>query len=116
MADVASRERAMLKIVPKISLRMLAAAALIALAVPMSADAGEFRYGGPGGIAMGAIVGVPLGGPYVGPAFTPLVGYEPFSFDAPFPVACPGGYWAHRPLVNRWGNVYGYSAPRFFCP
>ncbi|MEA3022087.1 MAG: hypothetical protein QOK01_939, partial [Alphaproteobacteria bacterium] len=24
--------------------------------------------------------------------------------------------WARRPLVDRWGNVVGYSRPRFFCP
>jgi hypothetical protein len=106
----------MQKITSKISLQCLAAAALIAVAAPISADAGDFRYGSPGGVAMGAVVGTPLGGPYVGPAFTPIVGFEPFSFDAPFPIACPGGYWAHRPIVDRWGNVRGYSEPRFFCP
>ena len=99
-----------------LGLRALAVAALIAAAVPMMAQAGGPRYAGPGGIAMGAVVGVPLGGPYYGPAFTPIVGFEPFSYDAPFPVACPGGYWAHRPLVSSWGHVYGYSSPRFFCP
>jgi hypothetical protein len=97
-------------------LRALTMAALVVLAVPTAASAGNPRYGGPGGIAMGAVIGVPLGGPYYHPGYAPLVGYEPFSFDAPFPVACPGGYWAHRPLVDRWGHLYGYTAPRFFCP
>jgi hypothetical protein len=100
----------------RIGLQALAAAALIALAMPAATRAGEYRYGGPGGIAMGAVIGVPLGGPYYHPGYAPIVGYEPFSYDAPFPVSCPGGYWAHRPLVSRWGHVYGYTPPRFFCP
>ena len=98
----------------RIGLQALTVAALVAIGVP--AQAGEFRYGGPGGIATGAVIGVPLGGPYYHPGYAPLVGYEPFSYGAPFPVSCPGGYWAHRPLVDYWGHVYGYSTPRFFCP
>ena len=98
----------------KIGWRILAVSALIAWATPLSA--GQVRTVGPGGIAMGAVIGVPLGGPYYHPGYAPIVGYEPFSFDAPFPVPCPGGYWAHRPIVDRWGNQVGYSAPRFFCP
>jgi hypothetical protein len=96
--------------------RILAIAALFACAAPLSGQARELRAVGPGGIAMGAVIGVPLGGPYYHPGYAPIVGYEPFSFNAPFPVPCPGGYWAHRPLVDRWGHQYGYSAPRFFCP
>jgi hypothetical protein len=100
----------------KIGLRILAVSALIVSAAPMSAQGGQGRAVGPGGIAMGAVIGVPLGGPYYHPAYAPIVGWEPFSFDAPFPVPCPGGYWARRPLVDRWGNQRGYSPPRFFCP
>jgi hypothetical protein len=110
MRAIEARERAM----AKIGWRILAVSALIASATPLSA--GQFRTVGPGGIAMGAVIGVPLGGPYYHPGYAPIVGYEPFSFDAPFPVPCPGGYWAHRPLVDRWGHQFGYSAPRFFCP
>ena len=100
----------------KISLRTLAVSALLATALPVGASAGEFRAVGPGGIAMGAVIGVPLGGPYYHPGLAPVVGWEPFSFDAPFPVPCPGGYWAHRPIVDRWSNLVRYTAPRFFCP
>ena len=110
MGAIVAREQAM----AKIGWRILAVAALIAWATPLSA--GQVRTVGPGGIAMGAVIGVPLGGPYYHPGYAPIVGYEPFSFDAPFPVPCPGGYWAHRPLVDRWGHQFGYSAPRFFCP
>jgi len=99
----------------RIGFGVLAAVALAASALPMQADAGDYRYGA-GGYATGAVVGVPLGGPYVHPGYAPIVGYEPFSFDAPFPIACPGGYWAHRPYVDRWGHIYSYSEPRFFCP
>ena len=100
----------------RIGLRALTVAALIALAWPTVAHAGEPRYRGPGGIAMGAVIGVPRGGPYYPHVFAPIVGYEPFSYDAPFPVPCRGGYWARRPFVDYWGHVYGYSEPRFFCP
>jgi hypothetical protein len=110
MRAIEARERAM----AKIGWRILAVSGLIASATPLSA--GQFRTVGPGGIAMGAVIGVPLGGPYYHPGYAPIVGYEPFSFDAPFPVPCPAGYWAHRPLVDRWGHQFGYSAPRFFCP
>jgi len=112
MTPVASRERAM----SRIRVQALTVAALVALAVTPSARADGPRYGGPGGVGMGAVIGVPLGGPYYHPGYAPIVGYEPFSYDAPFPVRCPGGYWAHRPLVSRWGHTYGYTAPRFFCP
>jgi hypothetical protein len=33
-----------------------------------------------------------------------------------YPVSCPGGYWARRPVHDRWGNVRGWSRPRFVCP
>jgi hypothetical protein len=100
----------------RIGLQALTLTALLALAVPTAAGAGEYHYGGPGGVAMGAVIGVPLGGPYYHPGYAPLVGYEPFSYNAPFPVACPGGYWARRPLVSYWGHLYGYTPPRVFCP
>ncbi len=71
-----------------------------------------------GGVAAGAIIGgaiansQPAYGTYaVAPGYAPYAGYA-----APVPVGCPGGYWARRPLVDRWGNVVGYSRPRFFCP
>jgi hypothetical protein len=48
--------------------------------------------------------------------YAPVAGYEPYEYNGGYPVACPGGYWARRPLVDRWGNVVGYSRPRFFCP
>jgi hypothetical protein len=112
------------------TLTALAAAAAVALtaAVPSTADAGcrgcGVGAGIIGGLAAGAIIGgaIANSGPaYGAPApvyggYAPVAGYEPYEYNAGYPVACPGGYWARRPLVDRWGNVVGYSRPRFFCP
>jgi hypothetical protein len=38
------------------------------------------------------------------------------GYYAAGPVACPGGYWGRRARLDQWGNVVGYSRPRFFCP
>jgi len=70
------------------------------------------------GIIGGAIVGGAIAGSrpaYAGYGYAP--GYVAYpAYSAPYPVACPGGYWARRPLMDQWGNVVGYSRPRFFCP
>ena len=111
------------------TLTALAAAAAVALtaAIPSTADAGcrgcGVGAGIIGGLAAGAIIGGAIansgpayGGPGYYRGYAPVEGYEPYSYNAGYPVACPGGYWARRPLVDRWGNVVGYSRPRFFCP
>ena len=99
------------------------AMALATIAVPTTADAGcrgcGVGAGIIGGLAAGAIIGgaIANSGPaYAYPGYAPVQGYEPYEYNAGYPVACPGGYWARRPLVDRWGNVVGYSRPRFFCP
>jgi hypothetical protein len=38
------------------------------------------------------------------------------GYGQPYPVACPGGYWARRPLRDPYGNFVGWSRPRFICP
>lgn len=74
-----------------------------------------------GGLAAGAIIGGAIANSrpaYAYPrAYYPVAGYEPYSgyYAAPA-YGCPGGYWARRPLYDRFGNVVGYSRPRFFCP
>jgi hypothetical protein len=73
-----------------------------------------------GGIAAGAIIGSAIANsqprPY-GTYYAPGPGYVAYDgYYAAAPVGCPGGYWARRPLIDRWGNVVGYSRPRFFCP
>jgi hypothetical protein len=108
------------------TLTALAAAAIVALAAtaaPSTADARCYGCavgaGVIGGIAAGAIIGgaIANSGPaYAYPGYAPVQGYEPYAYNGGYPVACPGGYWARRPLVDRWGNVVGYSRPRFFCP
>ena len=80
------------------------------------------RYRGRGfvgagiGLAAGAIIGgaIANSGPrYYGPAPGYVV-YE--GYGAPYPASCPGGYWARRPVRDGYGNVVGWSRPRFICP
>jgi len=105
------------------SLTTLTAAATIAAALTaVPSDANAQRRWGPavglgilGGVAAGAIVGSAIANSY-GPGYVVQPGYEPYAYRAAGPVGCPGGYWARRPLVDPYGNVVGYSRPRFFCP
>jgi hypothetical protein len=97
----------------------IAAAATIAagtLSIPTSADA---RCRGCA-VGIGVLSGVAIGAAiansqprYYGPAPGYVV-YE--GYRAPYPAGCPGGYWARRPLHDRWGNFVGWSRPRFVCP
>jgi hypothetical protein len=105
------------------ALAVAAAIGLATAAVPTTADARCFGCavgaGVIGGIAAGAIIGgaIANSGPAYGyPAYAPVEGYEPYAYDGRYPVACPGGYWARRPIVDQWGNLRGYSRPKFFCP
>ena len=69
-----------------------------------------------GGIAAGAIIGGAIANSqprYYGPEPGYVV-YE--GYGRPYPTSCPGGYWARRPLHDRWGNFVGWSRPRFVCP
>jgi hypothetical protein len=98
----------------------IATAAVLATATlaPTAADA-RHRGAAVGlGILGGVIVGSAIAGAYAYPrVYYPVPGYEPYYvYYAPAPVACPGGYWARRPIYDRWGNVVGYSRPRWFCP
>ncbi|HVY00240.1 MAG TPA: hypothetical protein VHA55_10685 [Pseudorhodoplanes sp.] len=106
----------------------LAAAATIAvstLATPTPADARCRGCAVGAGIAAGlvgaAIVGSAIANSppaYAYPrAYYPVAGYEPYpAYVAAAPYGCPGGYWARRPIRDQWGNVVGWSRPRFFCP
>jgi hypothetical protein len=101
----------------------IAAAASLGLATLSAPTTVEARCWGLGcGLAVG--LGV-LGGVAIGtaiansayPAYAPAPGYVAYpGYGAAYPVGCPGGYWARRPLVDPYGNVVGYSRPRFFCP
>jgi hypothetical protein len=69
-----------------------------------------------GGLVAGTIIGSAIARSAY-PAYVVQPGYVAYpAYAAPVPVACPAGYWARRPLVDQWGNVVGYSRPRFFCP
>jgi hypothetical protein len=102
----------------------IAAAGMLAfaeVAVTTGAEAGcdccGIAPGVIGGVAPGAIVGGAFAnpGPYPGSAVVP--GYAPYpAYAGAAPVACLGGFWARRPLVDRFGNVVGYSRPRYLCP
>lgn len=113
----------------KKTLTAVAAAGLVAFATATAPTDAHARNGGAvaagiiGGIAAGAIIGGAIANSrpaYAAPAYgayAPVRGYEPYEGHyARVPVACPGGYWARRPLVNQYGEFVGYSRPRFVCP
>lgn len=105
---------------------LVAAGAIVCAAAVAPQEAAARGRGGAvaagiiGGIAAGAIIGGAIANSrpaYAYPAYAPVVGYEPYpAYAAPVPVGCPGGYWARKPLYDRWGNVAGWSRPRYFCP
>ncbi len=104
-----------------------AAAMLVALATVATPTTADARCRGCGvgagiigGLAAGAIIGGAIANSngYAYPrAYYPVAGYEAYPDYRVAPAyGCPGGYWARRPMRDRWGNVVGYSRPRFFCP
>ena len=112
----------MMKTLTTLTAAATVAAALMAAPTDANAQWGHRHYGGAaiglgilGGVAAGAIVGSAIANSY-GPAYVVQPGYQPYAYRAAVPVSCPGGYWARRPLTDGYGNVVGYSRPRFFCP
>ncbi|HZS64876.1 MAG TPA: hypothetical protein VFA53_10345 [Xanthobacteraceae bacterium] len=100
-----------------------AAVAAAAITVPAPAQArneGAIAAGVVGGLAAGAIIGSAVAPRpvYAYPAYAPAPGYVVYSgYYAPYPVACPGGYWARKPVAfDRWGRPVAWSKPRFICP
>lgn len=68
-----------------------------------------------GGLAVGAIIGSSIANSQ--PRYAPAPGYVVYDgYARPYPVSCRGGYWARRPLHDRYGNFIGWSKPRFVCP
>jgi hypothetical protein len=100
----------------------IAAAATLAvgtLSIPTNADARCRGCGVGAGIAGGLIAGAIIGGAIAnGPGpYGPAPGYVVYDgYGARYPDSCPGGYWARRPLRDGYGNVVGWSRPRFICP
>jgi hypothetical protein len=101
----------------------VATAATIAvgtLGAPTAADARCYGCavgaGVIGGLAAGAIIGGAIANSQPR-YYAPAPGYVAYDgYAAPYPASCPGGYWARRPLHDRWGNFVGWSRPRFICP
>lgn len=110
----------------KKTLTALAAALVLAFTLSMtptdaSARGGRAVAAGVIGLAAGAIIGGAIANSspaYAYPqTYYPAPGYVAYpGYAAAGPMACPGGYWARRPIHDRWGNFLGWSRPRFFCP
>ena len=104
----------------------LATAATLAvgtMSAPTTADARCYGCAVGAGVAAGVIGGAIIGGAIANSAAPGYYGYGPApgyvvyeGYGAPYPAACPGGYWARRPLRDGYGNVVGWSKPRFICP
>ena len=98
------------------------AAAVVSVPAPAQArNEGAIAAGVIGGLAVGAMVGSSMSRPvHAYPAYAPpptpgYVVYE--SYRAPYPVSCPGGYWARRPVAfDAYGSPIAWSKPRFVCP
>ncbi len=107
---------------------ILAAGTLAAAAVTVSAPAqarneGAIAAGVVGGLAVGALLGSQMNRPAQAappPAtyYAPAPGYVVYeSYQQPYPVRCPGGYWARRPVAfDAYGSPISWSKPRFVCP
>ncbi len=100
----------------------LAAAATIAvgtLSAPTAADARNGRNAA--AIGLGVLGAAVIGGAIINSQqprrYAPEPGYVVYEgYSRRYPDRCRGGYWARRPLHDRWGNVVGWSRPRFVCP
>lgn len=90
------------------------------LSAPTTADARCYGCAVGAGVAAGVIGGAIVGSAIAnsGPRYyAPAPGYVVYEgYGAPYPAACPGGYWARRPLRDGYGNFVGWSRPRFICP
>ena len=103
----------------------LAASAVLAVATlaPNTADARcrgcGVGLGIAGGLVAGAVIGSAIaGGPSLRLSADLLSGrwLRALFVWRGASLCCPGGYWARRPVRDPYGNVVGWSRPRFFCP
>ena len=104
----------------KAILGVVAAAAVAAatFAAPTAAEARNGRNAAIiGGVAAAAIIGGAIAANSGPSYYAPAPGYVAYDgYYARYPHSCGGGYWARRPVYDRWGNVRGWSRPRFICP
>ena len=102
----------------------VAAAAVIAagtMSASTAANAGCYGCGVGAGVAGGLIAGAIIGGAIANSQpryYAPAPGYVVYGgYGEPYPVACPGGYWARRPIAfDAYGNPVRWSRARFICP
>jgi hypothetical protein len=103
-----------------LALATVATMAVGTLSAPTTADARCYGCAVGAGVAAGVIGGAIIGGAIANSQpryYAPAPGYVVYEgYGAPYPAACPGGYWARRPLHDRYGNFIGWSKPRFICP
>ncbi len=101
-----------------IALTMLVGVIATVLVTTVDADASSRSRRFWTGVAVGA--GVVAVGAALAPRYQPYAvqqGYQAYpTYVAAYPVDCPGGYWARRPIRNEWGQVVAWGKPRFFCP
>ena len=96
-----------------------AAAAVTAPAPAQARNEGAIVGAAVGGLAVGAVIGSAAARPYYAyPAYAPAPGYVVYTgYGAAYPVACPGGHWARKPVAfDRAGRPVAWSRPRFICP
>jgi hypothetical protein len=101
------------------TLMTLAAAASLAaaaVAIPTQSEARCFGCAVGLGVLGGVVAGAAIAG--AASAYPAAPGYVVYpGYGAPGPVACPGGYWARRPIAfDAYGNPVRWSHPRFICP
>ncbi|HEY4142207.1 MAG TPA: hypothetical protein VGM57_12380 [Pseudolabrys sp.] len=101
----------------------IAAAATLAVGMIGTPQTAEARCNGCGvgaGIIGGLAAGAIIGGAIANSQpryYAPEPGYVVYDgYRARYPTDCPGGYWARRPVRDGYGNVVGWSRPRFVCP
>ena len=104
-----------------LALATVATMAAGTLSAPTTADARCYGCAVGAGVAAGVIGGAIIGGAIANSQpryYAPAPGYVVYSgYAAPGPVACPGGYWARRPVAfDAYGNPVRWSRPRFICP
>jgi hypothetical protein len=111
----------------KKALITLLAVVTVAASLTAVTDDAHARNGGAvaagviGGIAAGAIIGGAIANSrpaYAYPGYAPAPGYVVYEgYGARYPVGCPGGHWARRPVAfDRYGQPVAWSRPRFICP
>ena len=97
-----------------LALATAAAMAVGTLSVPTTADARCYGCAVGAGVAAGVIGGAIIGGAIANSQpryYAPAPGYVVYEgYGAPYPAACPGGYWARRPLPTPSPDVRGSPA------